>query len=104
MHICRRSNELLGFVASTPGVVAVITELWDLDGRPVASAVRHVRRTHAELPIIAFCRLTPHTARELVTLAAAGISAVALRDQENLGDLVRGAIRRETGSRLSEGA
>jgi hypothetical protein len=86
---CSRAEELVVFVSNTPGVVAVITDLWDLDGRPMAPAVRKLRRLKATLPVIAFCRLTPRTAREIVTMAAAGVSAIALRDQEDLGDLLR---------------
>jgi hypothetical protein len=44
------------------------------------------------LPVIAFCRLTPRTAREIVTMAAAGVSAIAIRDHEDLGDLLRSVI------------
>jgi hypothetical protein len=86
---CTRAEELLASVNGTPGVVAVITDLWDVDGRPVAPAVRRLRHTQATLPVIAFCRLTPRTAREIVTMAAAGASAIVLRDQEDLGDFLR---------------
>jgi hypothetical protein len=89
---CSRSDELVASVTRTPGVVAVITELWDADGRPMAPAVRRLRHHRATLPVIAFCRLTPRTAREIVTMAAAGVSAIALRDHEDLADLLRAVL------------
>ncbi len=89
---CTRAEELVESVTSTPNVVAVITELWDADGKPMAPAVRRLRHWRATLPVIAFCRLTPRTAREIVTMAAAGVSAIAIRDHEDLGDLLRSVI------------
>jgi len=89
---CTRADELVDSVTSMPNVVAVITELWDVDGRPMAPAVRRLRHWRATLPVIAFCRLTPRTAREIVTMAAAGVSAIAIRDHEDLGDLLRSVI------------
>lgn len=89
---CTRAEELVESVTSMPNVVAVITELWDVDGRPMAPAVRRLRHWRATLPVIAFCRLTPRTAREIVTMAAAGVSAIAIRDHEDLGDLLRAVI------------
>jgi hypothetical protein len=89
---CSRADELVESVTSTPNVVAVITELWDVDGRPMAPAVRRLRHWRTTLPVIAFCRLTPRTAREIVTMAAAGVSAIAIRDHEDLGDLLRSVI------------
>lgn len=89
---CLRAEELVESVTNTPNVVAVITELWDVDGRPMAPAVRRLRHWRATLPVIAFCRLTPRTAREVVTMAAAGVTAIAIRDHEDLGDLLRSVI------------
>ena len=89
---CTRAEELVESVTSMPNVVAVITELWDVDGRPMAPAVRRLRHWRATLPVIAFCRLTPRTAREIVTMAAAGVSAIAIRDHEDLGELLRSVI------------
>ncbi|HZS61540.1 MAG TPA: hypothetical protein VFA43_19860 [Gemmatimonadaceae bacterium] len=89
---CTRAEELVEWVTNTPNVVAVITELWDADGKPTAPAVRRLRHWRATLPVIAFCRLTPRTAREIVTMAAAGVSAIAIRDHEDLGDLLRSVI------------
>jgi hypothetical protein len=89
---CSCADELLESVTCTPNVVAVITELWDVDGRPMAPAVRRLRHWRAALPVIAFCSLTPRTAREIVTMAAAGVSAIAIRDHEDLGDLLRSVL------------
>lgn len=89
---CSRADELVASVIRTPGVVAVITELWDADGRPMAPAVRRLRHHRSTLPVIAFCRLTPRTAREIVTMAAAGVSAIALRDHEDLADLLNAVL------------
>jgi hypothetical protein len=89
---CARSEELVAYVRRTSGVVAVITELWDADGRPMAPAVRRVRHYRAKLPVIALCALNPRTAREVVTMAAAGASAIVLRDHEDLRDFLRDVL------------
>jgi hypothetical protein len=89
---CSRAEELVASVTRTPNVVAVITELWDVEGRAMAPEVRRLRHWRATLPVIAFCRLTPRTAREIVSMAAAGVSAIALRDHEDLGDLLRSVL------------
>jgi hypothetical protein len=102
---CSRADELVASATGTPGVVAVITELWDADGRSVAPAVRSLRRYRAKLPVIAFCRLTPRTAREIVMMAAAGVSAIVLRDHEDLGDFLRTVLyQRRSASSISRTA
>jgi hypothetical protein len=88
LHCCRHRQDLVALVDATPDVVAILTELWDVDGRPMAPTVRDIKHAHPATPVIAYCRLTPHTAREMVTMAAAGVSALALRDQEDLGSLL----------------
>jgi hypothetical protein len=105
LSACTRSDELVARVTETPGVVAVVTELWDVDGRPMAPAVRRLRRYRAKLPVIAFCRLTPRTAREIVTMAAAGVSAIVLRDHEDLRDYLQTVLyQRRSPSSISRTA
>jgi hypothetical protein len=86
---CRRRSELLAAARKIPGVRAVLTDLWDADGRPTAPAVRYIRESVPTLPIVAVCRLTPLASREVVRHTRAGVAAVAFHDHDDIGATLR---------------
>lgn len=86
---CRRRSELLAVARTMPAVCAVLTDLWDADGRPTAPAVRHIREIVPTLPIVAVCRLTPLSSREVVRHTRAGVDAVAFHDHDDIGATLR---------------
>jgi len=86
---CRRRSELLTVARTMPAVCAVLTDLWDADGRPTAPAVRHIREIVPALPIVAVCRLTPLSSREVVRHTRAGVDAVAFHDHDDIGATLR---------------
>jgi hypothetical protein len=86
---CRRRSELLAAARKIHGVRAVLTDLWDADGRPTAPAVRHIREAVPSLPIVAVCRLTPLASREVVRHTRAGVAAVAFHDHDDISATLR---------------
>jgi AraC-like DNA-binding protein len=79
LSIYESGDELIDAVRARPEVAAILADLWDAHGQPVAPALKAMHRAFPTIPIIVCCRLAPGAAPEILAVARAGINALALR-------------------------
>jgi AraC-like DNA-binding protein len=79
VSIFESRDALIDTIRERPEIAAILTDLWDAHGLPVAPALKAARRAFPTIPIIVCCRLTPDAATEILAVARAGINALALR-------------------------
>lgn len=75
---------------------AVILDVWDGSGVPLAPVVRRMRDCRPALPIVVCSRPRPESLREMLKLAAAGATAVVISgvDQWQPGEIWRQLVGR----------
>lgn len=83
--ILRSRDELLCALLEDPEITAIVTDLWDSEGQPVADTIKRTRSEFPSIPVVACCRLVPGAAAEILVMARAGINALALRGFEDVG-------------------
>jgi AraC-like DNA-binding protein len=84
LSIHQSCDEIIASVMAAPDVAAILTDLWDAQGQPVAPTLKRVRNAFPAIPIVVCCRLAPESATELLEVARAGINALACRGFDDI--------------------
>lgn len=93
LQFCDTRPDVLG-VLDRLDVAALICQLHDRRGQPVAPLIRTVRQRHSMLPVIAIVRTDDsRDVREIVPAVRAGLNDI-LVDREGAWEVVRNIVRR----------
>jgi AraC-like DNA-binding protein len=84
LSICQSGDEIIASVMAAPDVAAILTDLWDAQGLPVAATLKAIRNAFPAIPVVVCCRLAPESASELLEVARAGINALACRGFDDI--------------------
>lgn len=96
LSILESCDELVSAIMEGSPVAAIVTDIWDSRGQPVAAVVKTTRRAFPSIPIIVCCRLVPGAAAEILELARAGINALVLRGFDDVGATISSLITNAT--------
>jgi DNA-binding NtrC family response regulator len=92
VHFCRTARQLAASAsAEQPGIVVI--ELPPGDGDSMAPSVRWLRAIFPTVPIIICCALSSATAHDILILAKAGVTGLALRGFDDLGATIQTAVK-----------
>lgn len=92
VRICRTLRRLGALVlASQPSVI--LLEVMDGQGELLAPSARWLRETFPSTPIVACCALSGATAHDILTLAKAGVTDLALRGFDDIAGIIAAAMR-----------
>lgn len=92
VRVCRTLRQLTSAALASPPS-ALLLELVDGQGPRLAPHVRWLRATFPSVPIVACCALSGATAHDILTLAKAGATDLALRGFDDIGTTIFAAIR-----------
>lgn len=92
VRLCRTLRQLSSIsLSSQPSVI--LLELVDGQGERLAPSVRWLRAAFPSVPIIACCALSGATAHDILTLARAGVTDLALRGFDDIASTIAAAMR-----------
>ncbi|HEU4641571.1 MAG TPA: AraC family transcriptional regulator [Gemmatimonadaceae bacterium] len=92
VRLCRTLRQLSSTALSSQPSVIVL-ELVDGQGERLAPSVRWLRSAFPSVPIVACCALSGATAHDILTLAKAGVTDLALRGFDDIASTISTAIR-----------
>ncbi|HEX6533115.1 MAG TPA: helix-turn-helix domain-containing protein [Gemmatimonadaceae bacterium] len=91
VRICRTLGQLGALVMALQPAV-ILLEVMDGEGERLAPHARWLRETFPSTPIVACCALSGATAHDILTLAKAGVTDLALRGFDNIAGIIASAV------------
>jgi AraC-like DNA-binding protein len=91
VRLCDREDELLSIVADGSAAVVVIDPR-DRSGNPTIPFIRKIREEYPNVPMVAYCALTPYTSSDVLALARAGVNDLILRGIDDERVTLRSAL------------
>lgn len=91
LRFCERQEELIALVAND-FVSVVVVDVHDRESVSTLSTVRRIRAGYPSVPIVLYFSVGPHTSRELLDFAHAGVNDLVIRGMDDLRLPLRAAI------------
>lgn len=89
--LCERAADLLRMLGDGSASIVVV-EPRDRTGTPTIPFVRTIREQFPNVPVVAYCALTPYTSSDVLALARAGVNDLILRGIDDERVTLRSAI------------
>jgi transcriptional regulator GlxA family with amidase domain len=89
--LCEREADLLTMLGNAT-VSVIVVEPRDRTGTPTIPFVRAMREQFPNVPVVAYCAITPYTSSDVLALARAGVNDLILRDIDDERVALRSAL------------